>query len=146
MDPFARKMVFGALAFGGVMVVMAGALSVVYFHQRPRCTDQVFADSPSPNRQWTAAVMLRRCGEDSPFLAHVNVRPAADPVRLGYFSGAATEGEVFVAEQEAPDAVPGVEWTPPTTLIIRCTKCKAAQLRKREDHIGAIAIRYELQP
>jgi hypothetical protein len=146
MDPFARKMILGAVTFGSIMALMAGALSVVYFHERPRCSEQVLAESPGPDHQWTAAALQRRCGEDSPFLVHVNVRPATAPIRLGYFSGQVTEGEVFVAEQETPDIVPDLEWTAPAALTIRCPACPAGLVRKREDHIGAISIRYELGP
>ena len=146
MDPFARKMVLGAVTFGTIMALMAAALSVVYFHERPRCSEQVLAESPDPGRQWTAAALQRRCGEDSPFLVHVNVRPAAAPIQLGYFSGKVAEGEVFVAEQASPDVVPDMDWTASNALTIRCRDCRASQVRKREDHIGAIAIRYELGP
>ncbi len=146
MDPFARKMIQGSVAFGITMAVMAGALSLVYFHERPRCSEQVFAEFPGPDRQWTAAVLLRRCSEDSPFLMHVNVRPASAPIRLGYFSGMATEGEVFVAEQDTPDLIPKVNWSGPMAMIIRCPGCRAAVTRKREHHIGAIAVGYELGP
>jgi hypothetical protein len=144
MDPFARKMILGSVTFGIIMGLMAAALSVVYFHARPRCSEQVLAESPAPDGQWTAAALQRRCGDDAPFLVHVNVRPAAAPIRLGYFSGRATEGEVFVAEQDAPEVVPDLAWIGPTTLTIRCPGCRASEVQKRDDHIGAITIRYEL--
>lgn len=144
MDPFARKMILGATTFGIIIACLAGALSVVYFHARPRCSEQVLAESSSPNGQWTAAAMQRRCGEDAPFLVHVNVRPVGTPIRLGYFSGRASEGEVFVAEQDQPDVVPDLEWNSPTALTVRCRQCRASETQKREDHLGAITVRYEL--
>ena len=144
MDPFARKMILGSVTFGIIMACMAAALSVVYFHARPRCSEQVLAEAPGPNGQWTAGAFQRRCGEDSPFYVHVNVRPAAAPIRLGYFSGQVTEGEVFVAEQDAPYVVPDLAWTGPSALTIRCPGCRASDVQKRDDHIGAITIRYEL--
>jgi hypothetical protein len=144
MDPFARKMILGSITFGIIMACMAAALSVVYFHARPQCSEQVLAEAPGPNGQWTAAAFQRRCGQDSPFLVHVNVRPAPAPIRLGFFSGRATEGEVFVAEQEAPEVVPDLEWTGPAALTIRCRDCRASEVQKRDDHIGAITIHYEL--
>src|SRR5262245_39468440 len=144
MDPFARKMILGSLTFGIIIAMLAGALSVVYFHQKPRCSEQVLAESPGPDRQWKATAFQRRCGDDAPFLVHVNVRPAAAPIRLGFFSGLASEGEVFVAEQDSPDVVPDLEWTAPTALTIRCRECRATAVQKREEHIGAITIRYEL--
>jgi hypothetical protein len=144
MDPFARKMILGSITFGIIMACMAAALSVVYFHARPRCSEQALAEATAPNGQWQAAALQRRCGEDSPFFVHVNVRPAAAPIRLGYFSGRATEGEVFVAEQDAPEVVPNLEWTGPSALTIHCSGCRASDVRKRDDHIGAITINYEL--
>jgi hypothetical protein len=144
MDPFARKMILGSVTFGIMIGLMAAALSVVYFHARPRCSEQVLAESAAPGGQLTAAALQRRCGEDEPFLVHVNVRPAGAPLRLGYFSGRATEGEVFVAEQDAPEVVPDLQWTAPTALTIRCLGCRASEVQKRDDHIGAITIRYEL--
>lgn len=144
MDPFARKMILGTTTFGIIIACLAGALSVVYFHARPSCGEQALTESSSPDHQWNAAAMQRRCGEDAPFLIHVNVRPAGAPIRLGYFSGRASEGEVFVAEQDAPDVVPDLEWTSPTTLTVRCPQCRASEVRKREDHVGAITVRYEL--
>src|SRR5260370_33367293 len=106
MDPFARKIILGMVACGSAFLLMAGALSVVYFHHRPRCGESVVSEATSPDKQWTAAVMERRCGEESPFFVHVNLRPAAEPVRLSYFSGRADEGEGFLAEQESP----GIAW------------------------------------
>ncbi|HEY6271463.1 MAG TPA: hypothetical protein VIX19_05645 [Terriglobales bacterium] len=146
MDPFARKMILSSVAFGIVMALMTGALSVVYFHERPRCNEQVLAESTVRDHQWTAATLERRCGEDSPFLVHVNVRPTTTPIRLGYFSGEVTQGEVFVAEQDSPDVVPDLKWTGPAALTIRCTGCRAGSVHKRLDHIGAVAVRYELGP
>jgi hypothetical protein len=145
MDPFARKMILGATTFGIIMACMAGALSVVYFHARPRCSEQGLAEAPSPNHQWTAAAMQRRCGENSPFLLHVNVRPAGTPVKLGFFSGRAEQGEVFVAEQDEFGVALDLEWTGPDVLTIKCQRCRISDVQKREDHIGAIAIRYELE-
>src|SRR5262249_24948397 len=132
------------VTFGIIIGLMAAALSVVYFHARPGCSEQVLAESPAPGGQWTAAALQRRCGDDSPFLVHVNVRPAAAPIRLGYFSGRATEGEVFVAEQDAPEVVPDLKWTAPTALTINCPGCRPSEVQKRDDHVGAITIRYQL--
>src|SRR5262245_595082 len=108
MDPFARKMIFGSLAFGSVMLFLATVMSVVYFHNRPRCTEQVLYETTSPSGQWTAAVMERRCGDESPFLIHVNLRPAGEPLRFGFFSGRAEEGEVFVMEEDTQRLTPAL--------------------------------------
>ncbi len=144
MDPFARKMIIAGLAFGAAMLLMAGAVSVLYFHYHPQCSEQVFSQARSSDGQWAAAVMERRCGEDSPFFIHVNLRPAAEPIRLGYFSGRAEEGEVFVAEEDTTDTDPALEWSAPRQIAIRCPRCRAAQ--KREEHWGPITLRYRLQP
>lgn len=146
MDPFARKMICGGLAFGSAMLLMAGALSMIYFHNRPQCSEAVLSEATSPDRQWTAAVMERRCGEESPFFVHVNLRPAAAPIRLSYFSGRAEEGEVFMVEEDTRDLAPALEWSSPGRLTIQCPRCRAALVRKREKHWGAIAVRYQLQP
>jgi hypothetical protein len=144
MDPFARKMIFGSLAFGSAMLLMAGGLSVVYFHNRPRCSEQVLSQTTSPDGQWTAAVMERRCGDDSPFFIHVNLRPATEPLRLGYFSGRADVGEVFVVEEDTQGMAPVLAWSSRDQLTVQCPRCRAAQVEKREDRLGAISIEYQL--
>ena len=78
MDPFARKMMQGAFVYGGMMLVMFAVLTVVYLHTRPRCSDRLVAESTDQNKQWTAAVMERRCGAETPFFTHVNLRPAGN--------------------------------------------------------------------
>ncbi|HEY6304931.1 MAG TPA: hypothetical protein VI488_00560 [Candidatus Angelobacter sp.] len=141
MDPFARKMIFGSLAFGAAMLLLAGVLSVVYFHNRPRCSERVLSEATSPDRQWTAMVMERRCGEESPFVIHVNLRPAAEPVRFGYFSGQADDGEIFAVEEDTQPAALAMEWVSSTQLTIRCPRCRAAL--KLSELLGPVRIRYE---
>jgi hypothetical protein len=143
MDPFARKMVFGSFVYGGVMLVMFAVLSVVYLHMRPRCTDRLVAESTDSNKQWTAAVMERRCGPEAPFLTHVNVRPAADDLKVGFFSGVADEGEIFQVEQDAADAAIILNWSAPNTLSIQCSRCNATLLRKHDEHSGSLNIQYQ---
>src|SRR5215472_9779971 len=132
MDPFARKMIFGAIGYGSSMLLMAGALTVVYFHLHPRCSERVLSETVSPDKQWIAAVMERRCGEESPFLVHVNLRPARQDIRLGYFSGQASEGEIFVAEEvfvagiASPSAIPTLEWSSSDQLNVKCLRCSSA--------------------
>lgn len=154
MDPFARKMICGGLAFGSAMLLMAGVLSMIYFHNRPQCSEAVLSEAASevvlsekasPDQRWMAAVMERRCGEESPFFVHVNLRRAAEPIRLNYFSGRAGEGEVFVVEEEAPGVAPTLHWNSPSQLTIECSRCRAAAAQKREERLGAITIRYQLQ-
>jgi hypothetical protein len=146
MDPFARKMLLGAVAFGSAMALMAGALTVVYVHTHPRCSEQILVQTESPNAQWIAAVTERRCGEDSPFFIHVNLRPATEPLRLGFFSGKAVEGEVFLMEQEAARIMPTLQWTAPNELTIQCSRCRTTFVRKHEERWGPVTLRYQLAP
>jgi hypothetical protein len=143
MDPFAKKMVAGALVFGSVMVLMAAALSVFYIHFYPRCLEQVMAQAASPDQQWIAAAMERRCGTESPFLLHLNLRRAGQPISLGYFSGSASDGEVLVVEEETAGVVPELEWTSPRELTIRCSRCSSSFAQKMEERLGPILIRYK---
>ncbi|HEY2497197.1 MAG TPA: hypothetical protein VGK24_09015 [Candidatus Angelobacter sp.] len=144
MDPFARKMVHGSFVFGGVLLIMFAVLSVVYLHTRPRCSDRVVAQSTAPDNAFTATVMERRCGEDKPFFTHVNLRPAAQDLNVGFFSGSSTEGEVLLIEQDAASAGIRLNWSAPSTLNIQCAGCNAALVRKREEHWGNVSINYDL--
>ena len=144
MDPFARKMVYGSFVYGGIMLVMFAVLTVVYLHTRPSCSDRVVAESTDQSRQRTATIMERRCGAEAPFFTHVNLRPTGKDLETGFFSGSATEGEVFLVEQDAASAGVTVRWTSPTALSISCPHCSAELVRKRDEHWGSIAIAYEL--
>jgi|SRR5215471_19152073 len=143
MDPFAKKIVFGSLIFGSAMVLMAAALSVVYFHLYPRCSEQVMAEAPSPDQQWIATVLERRCGPESPFLLHVNLRRAGQPISLGYFSGLASDGQVLVVEEETTGIVPDLEWNSSRELTIRCSRCSSSFAQKMDQRLGPILIRYQ---
>ena len=135
-------MIHGSLAFAAVVLIMFAVLTVLYLHYRPRCSDQVIADQRSPDGRWAAAVMEARCGEDQPFLTHVNLRPAAESIKLGYFSGKADEGEVFLLEQDAQSANVDLTWTAPNRLAISCSHCQLAFLRNRLEHWGDVTITY----
>lgn len=142
MDPFARKMVRGSLFYGGALLLMFAALTLVYLHLRPRCSDQVVSEATSPDGRWAAAVMEARCGEESPFLTHVNLRPANDPIKSGFFSGRNDAGEVFLLEQDAQSAAMELKWIDSTHLAISCNHCQVAFLRKRQEHWGSVTISY----
>src|SRR5579884_2367273 len=144
IDPFARKMIFGSFVYGGVLVVMFAVLTVVYLHTRPRCSDRVVAESTSPDKQWIATLMERRCGEDAPFLAHVNLRPAAEDLRYGFFSGIAAEGEVFLQEQDVAGTGLTLRWTGPGQLAIECPHCNASLQHKRDEHWQNVTINYQV--
>ncbi len=144
MDPFARKMVYGSFFYGGMLLLMFAVLSVVYLHTRPRCSDRVVAEAASPDKHWTATIMERRCGEDTPFFTHVNLRPAGNPLRRGFFSGLSAEGEIFLIEQDAAGAGITLSWIAPDTLSIHCPRCSTAFLKKYDERWNGILIRSEL--
>ena len=137
-------MVRGSFAFAAVMILMFVVLTVAYLHLRPRCTDQVVSSSTSPDGHWTASVMEARCGETSPFLVHVNLRPAGESIKLGYFSGKADDGEVFLLEQDARSADVTLTWTAPNRLAVSCGHCQVAYLHKRQEHWQDVTISYFL--
>jgi hypothetical protein len=143
MDPFARKMVFGSFVYGGVLLLMFAVLTVIYLHTRPRCSDRVMGEAVSPSKQWTATIMERRCGEDTPFFTHVNLRPAGDPIKRGFFSGSATEGEIFVIEQDAAAAGVNLKWIDGDTLLIYCPHCNTSFIQKRDQRWNGVLIKYD---
>ena len=142
MDPFARKMLRGSFFYAIALLVLFGVLTVFYLHERPRCSDQVITESTSPDGHSSAVVMEARCGEESPFLTHVNLRPADDSIKLGYFSGRSEDGEVFLLEQDAQSAAMKLEWTDTTHLAISCSHCQIAFLKKRQERWRNVTIRY----
>lgn len=135
-------MIRGSLFYAAFLIFLFAVLTVVYLHLRPRCTDQVISSSTSPDGRWTASVMEARCGEDQPFLTHVNLRPAGESVKLGYFSGKADEGEVFLVEQDAQSADVTLNWTAQNRLAISCNHCQLAFLRKHQQHWQDVEIAY----
>jgi hypothetical protein len=142
MDPFARKMVRGSMMYAAVLLVMFAILTVLYLHYYPRCSDQVISDAVSPDNHWAAAVMEGRCGQEAPFLTRVNLRPAGTSIKLGYFSGMAKDGEVFLTEQDAQTASVTLTWTAPDHLAISCAGCVMNFVRKRQERFGAVTISY----
>lgn len=144
MDPFARKMVFGSFVYGGVMLVMFAVLTVIYLHMKPKCSDRLIAEATDSYKQWTAVVMERRCGAEAPFFTHVNIRPAADDLKIGFFSGVADAGETFLLEQDAMDAGITLNWPKANTLLIQCASCNASTIQKRDPQFGAVTIEYNV--
>jgi hypothetical protein len=138
-------MVRSSFAYGGFLLALFVGMTVLYLHWRPRCSDQVIANQKSPGARWAAAVMEARCGEDQPFMTHVNLRPAPEPIKLGYFSGKAGEGEVFLLEQDAQSAGVTLNWTAPNHLVISCSHCQPAFLRKRLEQWEEVRITYVIE-
>jgi hypothetical protein len=144
MDPFARKMIYGSFVYGGMLIVMFAVLTVVYLHTRPRCSDRVVAETTDHAAQWTAALLERRCGAETPFFTHVNLRPAGKDLNTGFFSGSVTEGEVFVLEQDAVGAGVTMHWKSPMALSITCPRCSPSLVRKHYERWGNVIIEYDL--
>jgi hypothetical protein len=144
MDPFARKMVLGSFVYGGMMLLMFAVLTVVYLHTRPRCSDRVVVESTNPGRHWTATIMERRCGAEAPFLTHVNLRPAGEDLKTGFFSGSADEGEVFLIEQDAAGSGIAMRWSDADKLIIDCPHCSAGVIRKHDERRDSVVIEYDM--
>jgi hypothetical protein len=142
IDPFARKMLLGALAFAAVMLLMFGVLTVVYVHANPRCNEQVLAEAGSPDGHWMAALMERRCGENVSPVTHLNLRPAHAPLTLGYFTGVATEGQVFLIPLDAREASAVLEWKAADELIIRCAGCGGNSPSQKEPGWNGVKIHY----
>lgn len=137
MDPFARKMILGTLAFAVFMLTILAALSVFYLHTHPRCSEQLLFEKPSPDGRLIAAVLRRRCGEESPLFVHVNLRSTASPLDFGFFSGRADDGEVFTAEQDSFENSLEVDWLSAAQLRIRCPACGPAHV---EHGWGPVAV------
>ena len=137
-------MIFGSFVYGGVMVVMFAVLTVVYLHMKPKCSDRLIAEATDTNKQWTAVVMERRCGAEAPFFTHVNIRPAADDLKIGFFSGMAEAGETFLVEQDAIASDITLSWPKANTLLIQCAGCKASAVQKHDQQFGAVAVEYKL--
>lgn len=143
MDPFARKMWHGAFIYGGAMLLGFAVLTVIYLHSRPRCSERMAGQADSPNARWSAAIIERRCGEESPFFTHVNLHRAGEPLNRGFFSGMASEGEVFVIEQDAAGAGITLHWIDGDTLLIQCPQCAASLLRKKDERWNGVLVKYD---
>src|SRR5258708_13895183 len=130
MDPFAKKMVRGSLAFAAGMLVLFAVLTGVYLHERPPCSDQVISETARPDKLQIAAIMERRCGDETSFFTHVNLRAAADPVKLEYFTGRARDGEIFSVEEDARSASVPLHGVSPRQLTIHFAGCAGAVPKK----------------
>lgn len=145
MDPFAKKMVRGALAFAAGMLVLFAVLTGVYLHERPPCSEQTISETASSDKLQIAAVMERRCGDETSFFTHVNLRVSADPIKFEYFTGRAKDGEIFSIEQDARSAGVTLQWVSPRQLTIHCSGCTGTVPKKHEQHWHDIEISYDLR-
>jgi hypothetical protein len=145
MDPFAKKMVGGSLAFAAGMLALFAVLTGVYLHERPPCSDQIISETVSSGKLQIAAVMERRCGDETSFFTHVNLRAAADPVKLEYFTGRAKDGEIFVVEEDARSAGVTLQWISSQQLIIHCSGCAGTAPKKREQRWHDVEITYDFR-
>lgn len=131
-DPFARKMVQSGLAFAGVLLLMIATFTLIYLHVRPGCAEEIISEVTSPNGQWVVAIMQRRCGEESPVVTHINLRPAGRATKYGFFSGKAEDGEIFSVEQDIQGLHFALVWDMPDHLIVRCRNCGIASTRQEK--------------
>jgi hypothetical protein len=144
MDPFARKMVRSSFAYAALLIALFAVLTIVYLHIRPQCSEEIVSRAESPDRKWIAEVIQRRCGDESPFITHVNLRPAGAPLKFGYFSGKASEGEIFTVEQDARAAKTTLKWTDPDRLAVECSGCIVGFITRRSEHWRNLTIAYFL--
>lgn len=142
VDPFARRMLQGSLAFAGMMLLMAGVFTAVYMHLNPRCTEEIVAQSISPDGRFAAAIIERHCGESVQIVTHVNLRPVEEPLRTGYFTGTAKDGQVFAVELTAREAAVDLRWTANTALTIACEGCGNPAASLADAAWGMVRIQY----
>ncbi len=122
-------------------ILLIGVLSAVYLHMRPSYSDVAVIESKSPDGKWIASIMQRKSNKDGSLTAHVNLRPAIQPIRHGFFSGIAWEGEVFVLKGDAHDLHLGLAWDSATQLTIQCPNC--ANVSRHDEQWGGVSIKYQ---
>jgi hypothetical protein len=145
MDPFAKTMWSAGLAYAALLAAMAAVRTVAYIHEHPRCGDRSVAESSSPDRRWIAAVIEHRCSEESPFITQINLRRGDTKLVRGFFSGQATQDNVFMIEQDAAGAGFTLQWNGADQLIVRCRHCDRNYVRRQNPHQGTLMIRYDLR-
>ena len=136
-------MVQGSILFAGVLAALIAVFTIVYLHVRPRCSDEIVGESASPDQRWVATVLQLRCGEESPFVTHINLRLADRSIQYGFFSGKAEEGEIFSIEQDAEALRLNLVWDLSNQLTVHCHEC--VNPNKRQDRWGNVLIRYEVK-
>jgi hypothetical protein len=56
----------------------------------------------------------------------------------------AQDGEVFTVEQDAASTALSLNWVSPNTLHIECEHCSTTLIHKRDEHLGALSVQYNL--
>jgi len=143
MDPFARKMWYFGIGFAAILLLLVGVLKLFSAHEWPTCPDHAISETTSPEKNWTAAILQRRCGTDAPFITLVNLRPTG-PLRRGFFSGQAAQGTVFVVEQDAYGSGITIAWSAENVLTVRCPHCSPDLVRQRDQRWGNVTIHYQM--
>lgn len=143
MDPFARKMWYFAIGFAAILLLLVGVLKLFSAHEWPTCPDHVIREANSPDKRWTAAILQRRCGTYAPFITSINLR-AAGPLRRGYYSGQATQGTVFMVEQDAAGAGISLSWSAQKVLTVHCAHCSPDFVRQRDQLWSDVRIQYQM--
>ncbi len=142
VDPFARRMLQGSMAFAAMMLLMFAVFTAVYVHLNPRCSEEIIAQSLSPDGRFAAAIMERHCGESVQIVTHVNLRPIEEPVQMGYFTGTAKDGQVFAVELTAREAALNLKWTANTALTIACDGCGNPAPSQTDAVWGTVRLQY----
>ena len=86
----------GIVLFGVCVVSIAVA---GFLHFNPVCGEEIGVEKTSPDGSYVATLMTRNCGATTPYVAHINLRPATSNFRADFFAGVINEGEVFASSK-----------------------------------------------
>ena len=86
----------GLVLFGvsAVSIAVAG-----FLHFNPVCGEEIGVEKTSPDGRYVATLMTRNCGATTPYVSHINLRPATSNFRADSFDGVINEGEVFTSSK-----------------------------------------------
>jgi len=142
MALFDRRTVIFSLAFCFAILLMLGTTSMIYYHNRLPCDEDFDSRFLSPDGEWTADLMERRC-QDSPVVIHVYLHRMEEPIETSDYSGVAARNDIFVLKHDSGDPEPSLEWNTSSQLTIRCPGCLATRVRMRKERWGPITVRYQ---
>jgi hypothetical protein len=86
---------FLIIAFASV-ALLAIAISLL-MHFNPLCGEELLVEKPSPDGRYVAALMSRGCGATTPFVAHINLRPADSKLKADFLFGDVHDGQIWVS-------------------------------------------------